>query len=75
MNPLNDYVTYETRRQFFGKSARGLGLAALGSLGGLPGAVSAASAETGAAIASRTIVAPARANIRLIMALPSAVGF
>jgi len=34
MKPLNDYVTYETRRQFFGKSARGLGAAALASLTG-----------------------------------------
>ena len=34
MNPLDDYVTYETRRQFFGKSARGLGAAALASLTG-----------------------------------------
>jgi hypothetical protein len=32
MQPLNDYITYETRRQFFGRSAKGLGLAALGSL-------------------------------------------
>ncbi len=32
MNPLTDYKTFETRRQFFGKGARGLGLAALGGL-------------------------------------------
>lgn len=34
MSPLNDYLTYETRRQFFGRSAKGLGMAALGSLMG-----------------------------------------
>ena len=34
MSPLDDYITYETRRQFFGRSARGLGLAALGTLMG-----------------------------------------
>ncbi|MEM1296551.1 MAG: DUF1501 domain-containing protein [Verrucomicrobiota bacterium] len=32
MNPLTDYKTLETRRQFFGHGARGLGMAALGSL-------------------------------------------
>ena len=34
MNTLSDYVTYETRRQFFGRSAKGLGAAALASLTG-----------------------------------------
>ncbi|MCB1231267.1 MAG: DUF1501 domain-containing protein [Verrucomicrobiae bacterium] len=34
MSPLTDYITYETRRQFFGRSAKGLGMAALGSLMG-----------------------------------------
>ncbi|MCB1237454.1 MAG: DUF1501 domain-containing protein, partial [Verrucomicrobiae bacterium] len=32
MSPLNDYLTLETRRQFFGRSAMGLGKAALASL-------------------------------------------
>ncbi|MDF2376603.1 MAG: DUF1501 domain-containing protein [Verrucomicrobiales bacterium] len=32
MNTLNDYLTSETRRQFFGKTAAGLGGAALSSL-------------------------------------------
>tara|TARA_R110002096_G_scaffold54517_5_gene140559 strand:- start:29738 stop:31162 length:1425 start_codon:yes stop_codon:yes gene_type:complete len=32
MNPFTDYQTLETRRQFFGQGARGLGIAALGSL-------------------------------------------
>ena len=36
MNPIENYIQTETRRQFFGRSAKGLGLAALASL--LPGA-------------------------------------
>lgn len=32
MNPVEQYIQHETRRQFFGKSAMGLGVAALGSL-------------------------------------------
>src|SRR6056297_770152 len=32
MNTLNDYLTFETRRQFFGKTAAGIGGAALSSL-------------------------------------------
>ena len=32
MNPLNEYVRLETRRQFFAKGALGLGAAALSSL-------------------------------------------
>jgi len=32
MNTLNDYLTFETRRQFFGKTATGIGGAALSSL-------------------------------------------
>ena len=32
MNPIEQYITNETRRQFFGRSAKGLGLAALASL-------------------------------------------
>ena len=34
MNTLSDYLTYETRRQFFGRTATGLGAAALASLTG-----------------------------------------
>ncbi|MCB1065198.1 MAG: DUF1501 domain-containing protein [Verrucomicrobiae bacterium] len=49
MSPYTDYLTYETRRQFFGKSAKGLGMAALGSLMGAqfanPGSATAAGAE------------------------------
>lgn len=39
MNPLDQYVKYETRRQFLGKAAKGIGLAALSSIVGqnLPG--------------------------------------
>jgi hypothetical protein len=36
-NPLDDYVRYETRRQFFGRGANAVGWAALGSLFGLDG--------------------------------------
>ena len=32
MKPFNDYLSYETRRQFFGKTANGLGAAALASV-------------------------------------------
>ena len=32
MNPIENYIRQETRRQFFGRSAKGLGLAALASL-------------------------------------------
>jgi hypothetical protein len=35
LHPFGEYVELETRRQFFGRSARGLGLAALAYL--LPG--------------------------------------
>ena len=42
MHPFDEAIVTETRRQFFGSAARGLGLAALGSLldrGQLPGDV------------------------------------
>ena len=32
MNPIQEYIQQETRRQFFGRAAKGLGLAALASL-------------------------------------------
>lgn len=34
MNPIDEYVKLETRRQFLGTMAKGLGIAALSSLGG-----------------------------------------
>ncbi len=34
MNPIDEYVSFETRRQFLGKSAKGLGIAALASIVG-----------------------------------------
>ncbi|MEM7391152.1 MAG: sulfatase, partial [Verrucomicrobiota bacterium] len=37
--PIKDYITSETRRQFFGRTSMGLGAAALNSL--LPGAARA----------------------------------
>jgi len=36
MNPIDHLITLETRRQFFGKSAKGLGVVALASLLGRP---------------------------------------
>ncbi len=41
MNPIQEYIQQETRRQFFGRAAKGLGLAALASL--LPGSKTFAS--------------------------------
>ena len=32
MNPIDDYIRFETRRQFFGRSAKGLGAVAFASL-------------------------------------------
>ena len=32
MNPIDEYISLETRRQFLGNSAKGLGLAALSSI-------------------------------------------
>ncbi|NNE90286.1 MAG: DUF1501 domain-containing protein, partial [Verrucomicrobiales bacterium] len=46
MNPFSDYLTYETRRQFFSKTANGLGTAALASLLG-KNALSAPSGDGG----------------------------
>ena len=34
MNPIDEYVSFETRRQFLGKAAKGLGIAALASIVG-----------------------------------------
>ncbi|MDG2166306.1 MAG: DUF1501 domain-containing protein [Opitutales bacterium] len=44
MNPIDQYVTYETRRQFLGKAAKGLGIAALSSMPG-PNAQGASSGQ------------------------------
>ncbi len=46
MNPIELYIQQETRRQFFGRTAKGLGVAALASL--LPGATLTASEASGA---------------------------
>jgi hypothetical protein len=45
MNPLDQYVNLETRRQFLGKAAKGLGIAALSSIAGGSAISSAASAN------------------------------
>ena len=42
MNPFDDAALYETRRQFFSRSARGLGLAALATMFGIDRKVGAA---------------------------------
>ena len=46
MNPIDEYVSFETRRQFLGKAAKGLGIAALASIVG-PGLRSSASRPPG----------------------------
>ena len=43
MNPVEQYIVNETRRQFFGRSAKGLGLAALATL--FPGARNCSASE------------------------------
>ncbi len=50
MHPIDEYIQLETRRQFFGRGAKGLGLAALGSLMGanaLPAGAATGAASTG----------------------------
>ena len=42
MNPFEEAVLYETRRQFFSRTARGLGVAALASMFGRDMTLSAA---------------------------------
>jgi hypothetical protein len=49
MNPIQDYLTLETRRQFFRKSAMGLGTAALASLLGRDALAAAGLPATGGA--------------------------
>ena len=46
MNPIDEYVSFETRRQFLGKTAKGLGIAALASIVG-PGLRGSASRSPG----------------------------
>ncbi len=46
MNPIDEYVSFETRRQFLGKAAKGLGIAALASIVG-PGLRGSASRPPG----------------------------
>jgi hypothetical protein len=64
MKPINDYITYETRRQFFGRSAKGLGLAALGSL--MPG-MAGAEPESPGKIATQHLRPRAKRAIYLFM--------
>lgn len=69
MNPIDEYISLETRRQFLGKSAKGLGLAALSSIlgSGLTGKAKAAS-PTGSGFLSSTHFRPqAKRGIYLFM--------
>jgi len=69
MNPIDEYISLETRRQFLGRSAKGLGLAALSSIlgSGLMGKANAAS-TTGSGFLSSTHFRPqAKRGIYLFM--------
>ncbi|MFK5923062.1 MAG: DUF1501 domain-containing protein [Verrucomicrobiota bacterium] len=71
MNPIKQYIEQETRRQFFGKSAVGLGTAALASLMGRDnlGAVGQTSIGSGAIPEQFRHIAPkAKRAIYLFMA-------
>ncbi len=68
MNTIEDHITLETRRQFFGRAANGLGLAALGSLMG-PRFLEGAQAATGRGVLGDSHFAPkAKRVIYLFMA-------
>jgi len=69
MNPIDEYISLETRRQFLGRSAKGLGLAALSSIlgSGLMGKANTAS-TTGSGFLSSTHFRPqAKRGIYLFM--------
>ena len=69
MNPTDEYISLETRRQFLGKSAKGFGLAALSSIlgNGLMGKTDATSL-TGSGFLSTTHFRPeAKRGIYLFM--------
>ncbi|MEM9159338.1 MAG: DUF1501 domain-containing protein [Verrucomicrobiota bacterium] len=71
MNPLDQYVNLETRRQFFGKMAKGIGLAALSSLGARSFGSSAVSSSFGSlangALGTTHFPAKAKRGIYLFM--------
>ena len=69
MNPIDEYISLETRRQFLGKSTKGLGLAALSSIlgNGLMGKTNPSS-STGSGFLSTTHFRPkAKRGIYLFM--------
>ena len=69
MNPIDEYISLETRRQFLGNSAKGLGLAALSSIlgNGLMGKTNPSS-STGSGFLSSTHFRPkAKRGIYLFM--------
>lgn len=63
MNPIDDHIALETRRQFFGRSAKGLGAAAFASLLG-----NEASAAPGGVLGTGHFPARAKRVIYLFMA-------
>ena len=62
MNPLQDYLTYETRRQFFASTGFSLGTAALASLDAKAADVSKPGTKTGINAALPTTHFPAKAK-------------
>src|SRR5690606_16465402 len=66
MDPLRTYIELETRRQFFGRTAKGLGVAALASLLGSTKA-SGASAAAGGALPRPHFAPRAKRAIYLFM--------
>jgi hypothetical protein len=69
MNPIDQYITYETRRQFLGKAAKGLGIAALASIVGQSarGAVANRSGLGSGFLGSPHFAAKAKRGIYLFM--------
>ena len=69
MNPLDQYVTLESRRQFLGKAAKGLGIAALSSIlgPGLNGTTSSTSRLGTGFLGSPHFPAQAKRGIYLFM--------
>src|SRR3954467_256922 len=55
MTPINDYIQYETRRQFFSRGKNALGAAALASLMGNRGLAASAVGEAAPSTASRSL--------------------
>ena len=69
MNPIDEYVSFETRRQFLGKAAKGLGIAALASIvrPGLRGSASRSPGFGPGALGMTHFPAKAKRGIYLFM--------